>query len=96
MTINEGFITPAPNANPNALGKQEVPVAPISCWNIGFVTSVLAFPSALDEERLKKAFATAASFWPVVCGRFVKSSTPGFPEFAVSASREIYARGRQA
>ncbi|BEJ12478.1 hypothetical protein CspHIS471_0209380 [Cutaneotrichosporon sp. HIS471] len=84
MAINEGFITPAPNANPNALGQQEVPVAPISCWNIGFVTSVLAFPTALDEERLKKAFATAASFWPVVCGRFVKSSTPSFPEFAIS------------
>lgn len=89
MSINEGFITPAPNANPNAMGKQEVPVAPISCWSMGAVQSVLAFPSTLDEERLKKAFATAAGFWPVVCGRFVKSSTSGFPEFAVSDEQQL-------
>lgn len=86
MTIKEGFITPDPNANPFTQGKQEVPIAPISTWPLGIVSSVLVFPTALDQERLEKAFARALSFWPAVCGRFVKSSSPNAPEFSVGSA----------
>jgi hypothetical protein len=80
------YITPDAPANPYTNGKQEVPIAPVSAWAAGCVSSVLAFPTALDQARLERAFARAASFWPSVVGRYVKSSQPG-PEFAVSASR---------
>lgn len=82
MTVKSGFINPDPIANPTVIGKQEVPIAPISAWAVGVIGSVLTFPTQLQEERLRKAFAKAASYWPVVAGRYVKASNPG-SEFAV-------------
>lgn len=83
MTLKTGFINPDPVANPTVIGKQEVPIAPLSCWAVGVIGSVLTFPTQLDQERLQKAFAKAASYWPVVAGRYVKATVPG-TEFAVS------------
>lgn len=82
--VAQGFITPAPPANPTTQGRQEVPIAPVSNWAVGNVSSVLVFPSTLDPARLEAAFARAASFWPSVVGRYVKATVPGGPEFAVS------------
>lgn len=84
MTITNSFITPDPPANPYTQGKQQIPIAPISTWPAGTVSSVLVFPNALDEEKLKRAFAKAASFWPSVVGRYVRTSASNGPEFAVS------------
>ncbi|RSH82707.1 uncharacterized protein EHS24_007701 [Apiotrichum porosum] len=82
--VAQGFITPAPPANPTTQGRQEVPIAPVSNWAVGNVSSVLVFPSTLDPARLEAAFARAASFWPSVVGRYVKATVPGGPEFAIS------------
>lgn len=86
MTLTSGFVNPDPIANPTVLGKQEVPIAPLSCWAVGVIGSVLTFPTKLDQERLQKAFAKAASYWPVVAGRYVKATVPG-TEFAVRSPR---------
>jgi len=82
MNITNGFITPDAPANPFTQNKQVVPIAPISSWATGNVSSVLVFPTALDQPRLERAIARAASFWPSVTGRYIKNPGPG-PEFAV-------------
>lgn len=88
MTITNGFITPDAPANPFTQNKQVVAIAPISNWANGTVSSVLAFPTALDQARLEKAIARAASFWPSVTGRYVKSPVPG-GDFAVSCPARL-------
>ncbi|KAL1413217.1 hypothetical protein Q8F55_000970 [Vanrija albida] len=85
MTITESHITPKPLANPTVKGT-ELPVAAISTWPVGAVVSVLAFPTALDSERLQNAVATAASYWPSVAGRYVKATTPGY-DFAIAVTQ---------
>lgn len=86
--ITPGFIAPDAPANPTTAGKQEVAIAPISNWASGAIGNVLVFPTTLDEARVKKAFARAASFWPSVVGRYVTASLPG-PEFAVSRTSDV-------
>jgi hypothetical protein len=80
--INNSYITPDTPANPFTHGKQQVAIAPISTWAVSTVSSVLVFPTVLEQERLEKALARAASYWPNVVGRYVKSTVGG--EFAVS------------
>ncbi|KAI5477120.1 hypothetical protein MNV49_006848 [Pseudohyphozyma bogoriensis] len=86
MTTEEIIITPSPSL----YGKSDVPIAPVSRWQMGSIASCHVFPGPLDMDRFKQTVADLASLYPVVCGRLQRREGPdGFEYFIALNSSPI-------
>ncbi|KAL7423881.1 hypothetical protein Q5752_001466 [Cryptotrichosporon argae] len=63
------WLMPSRALNP-AAPADRASVAPVSRWSLGPIPTVLAFPSRIDETRLRTAVEVVAGWWPNVAGRY--------------------------
>lgn len=65
-------------------GLKELPLSPISCWQMGAIPSAHVLPGALGLERFQAALKNVSSLYPVIGGRLRRRKGAAKWEYFVS------------